>query len=171
MLPWVEVAEIYANIKEFVRPQVLHSESDPSTSKLLSHCFDIVSHSFPLHWIVTSLSSLDCALGNQISSHLFASVYIVIPQLSSRTWVQGTPQITESLDAQVPYIKWHKTINTVIPSYPQIPNRRVPPIDPKYCFPSTFSWIRGYETCRYRGPTVLFPLGDAGNTDCKSCIF
>lgn len=43
MSPCVEITKIYAKIKEFIKPQVMHSASDSSTSKLLSHCSDTLS--------------------------------------------------------------------------------------------------------------------------------
>ena len=37
------------------------------------------------------------------------------PSVSSGDWLQKPPQIPKSMDAQVPYIKWYSTMNTVGP--------------------------------------------------------
>lgn len=45
------------------------------------------------------------------------------PSVPERVWLQDPPRIPNSMDAQVPYIKWYKTMHTLSSPHPRDPNQ------------------------------------------------
>ena len=69
-------------------------------------------------------------------------------------WLHDSSQIPKSMDAQVPYMKWH-AIEQCIQS--ALRSHRFPTAGQ-----NTVGWIQGYETQEYRGPTVYLLGGGGG---------
>lgn len=129
-----------------------------------------VSHFFPsplnCHF---SFQFRLCTQVNQICSHLLASDYVVIPQISSSTWVQGPPQIPKSLVAQVSDIKWHRTMTTSLHIHRF--QTAVPTRIQNTVFHPPLVESTNVKPADNRANYTLSFLCDAGNTDCKSYIF
>lgn len=61
------------------------------------------------------------------------------------------PLISKSMDAQVPYIKCHKTTHTVGPLHPHFPTT-----DGKYCVWVTLGWTCRFETLEIQRADCIF---------------